>query len=156
MTERSVTHSNFTLERTYDASPARVFAAFADPDQKAQWFLGPEEWTQDAFEVDFRVGGREMNSGGPQDGPTHTFEARYYDIVENQRIVYAYDMLLGDERISVSLATIVLEPAGDGTRLTLTEQGAYLDGYDDAGMRERGTHDLLEALAAYLEPARAR
>jgi uncharacterized protein YndB with AHSA1/START domain len=157
MTERSVTHSTFTVERTYDASPARVFAAFADGEQKAQWFTGsPEEWTLEAFEVDFRVGGREMNSGRQAEGPKHTFQARYHDIVENQRIVYAYDMLLDDERISVSLATIVLEPAGEGTRLTLTEQGAYLDAYDDPGLREHGTHDLLEALAAYLEPARAR
>jgi uncharacterized protein YndB with AHSA1/START domain len=156
MTERSVTHSTFTLERTYDASPARVFAAFADREQKAQWFAGGEEWTLDEFEFDFRVGGREMNSARQGEGPKHTFEARYHDIVENQRIVYAYDMLLDDERISVSLATIELEPAGEGTRLTLTEQGAYLDAFDDPGLRERGTRDLLEALAAHLEPARTR
>jgi uncharacterized protein YndB with AHSA1/START domain len=152
----SVTHSTFTLERTYDASPARVFAAFADAEQKVQWFTGPEEWTLDEFEVDFRVGGRETNSGRLADGPKHTFEARYYDIVPEQRIVYAYDMLLGDERISVSLATIEFEPAGEGTKLTLTEQGAYLDAFDDPSMRKRGTGDLLEALADYLEPARAR
>jgi len=152
-----VTHSTFTLEHTYSASPARVFAAFADAEQKVQWFTGPEEWTLDDFEVDFRVGGRETNSGRPIDGgPKHNFEARYYDIVPEQRIVYAYDMLLGDQRISVSLATIELEPAGDGTKLTLTEQGAYLDAFDDPGMRKSGTRELLEALADYLEPARAR
>jgi uncharacterized protein YndB with AHSA1/START domain len=156
MTERSVTHSTFTIERTYDAAPARVFAAFADREQKTQWFVGPEEWEQDAFELDFRVGGREMNRARLKDGPSHTFDARYYDIVPDQRIVYAYDMLLGDERISVSLATIELEPAGEGTRLTLTEQGAYLDAFDDPSLRERGTRDLLDALAAYVEPARAR
>jgi len=71
----SVTHSTFSLERTYDASPARVFAAFADPEAKAQWFAGPDEWGLSAFEVDFRVGGREMNRGGPKDGPVHSFEA---------------------------------------------------------------------------------
>jgi uncharacterized protein YndB with AHSA1/START domain len=150
MTERSVTHSTFTLERTYDASPARVFAAFADPEQKAQWFAGPDEWSLGEFEVDFRVGGREANSGGPMDGPVHSFEARYYDIVPDERIVYAYEMHLDDERISVSLATIQLEPAGDSTRLVLTEQGAYLDAFDDPTLRETGTRDLLEALGAYL------
>jgi len=155
MTERSVTHSTFTLERTYDASPPRVFAAFADPEQKVQWFAGPDEWSLDEFEVDFRVGGREVNRGARKGGPIHNFEARYYDIVQDERIVYAYEMHLDDERISVSLATIQLEPAGDGTRLVLTEQGAYLDAFDDPTLRETGTGDLLEALGTYLAQAPA-
>ena len=151
----SVTHSTFSLERTYDASPARVFAAFADPEQKARWFLGSDEWSQDAFDVDFRVGGREMNRGGRKDGPIHSFEALYYDIVPDERIVYSYEMHLDDKRISVSLATIELAGAGDGTRLTLTEQGAYLDDFDDPKLRETGTGGLLEALGAYLAQAPA-
>lgn len=146
----SVTHSTFSLERTYGASPARVFSAFADPEQKAAWFAGPPEWPLAAFEVDFRIGGREINRGGPKDGPMHSFEALYYDIVPDQRIVYSYEMHLNDKRISVSLATIELAPAADGTRLTLTEQGAYLDDFDDPKLRETGTSDLLEALGAYL------
>jgi uncharacterized protein YndB with AHSA1/START domain len=36
MTDRSVTHSTFVVERSYDASPARVFAAWADPGAKAR------------------------------------------------------------------------------------------------------------------------
>jgi uncharacterized protein YndB with AHSA1/START domain len=147
----SVTHSTFSLERTYDASPARVFAAFAEPEQKAAWFGGPPEWPQAAFEVDFRVGGREINRGGPQEGPMHSFEALYYDIVPDERIVYSYEMHLDDKRISVSLATIELSPAADGTRLVLTEQGAYLDDFDDPKLRETGTQGLLEALGAYLD-----
>jgi uncharacterized protein YndB with AHSA1/START domain len=146
----SVTHSTFSIERTYDASPSRVFAAFADGEQKSQWFGGPDDWAEPVFEFDFRVGGREANRGGPKDGPIHSFEALYYDIVPDERIVYSYEMHLDDKRISVSLTTIELEPAGDGTRLTLTEQGAYLDDFDDPTLRETGTRDLLEALGAYL------
>lgn len=151
----SVTHSTFSLERTYDASPARVFAAFADPEQKSAWFAGPPEWGQSAFELDFRVGGREINRGGPKEGPIHSFEALYYDIVPDERIVYSYEMHLGDDKISVSLATIELTPAADGTRLTLTEQGAYLDDFDDPSLRENGTRGLLDALGAYLAQAPA-
>jgi hypothetical protein len=43
-----------------------------------------------------------------------------------------------------------LKADGKRTRLALTEQGAFLDGYDDAGARERGTRELLEALARAL------
>ena len=37
------------------------------------------------------------------------YDARYQDIVPNERIIYSYDMHLDDKRISVSLATVELE-----------------------------------------------
>ena len=150
MTERKVTHSTFVVERTYPASPARVFAAFADPKIKDRWFAGPEEWGPDEREMDFRVGGRETSRGGPKGGPIHAFDALYYDIVPNERIVFAYDMHPDDLRISVSLATIELKPDGAGTRLVYTEQGAFLDGFDDPAGREHGTGELLDQLGRVL------
>jgi uncharacterized protein YndB with AHSA1/START domain len=150
MTKRSVTHATFVIERTYPASPARVFAAFASRAAKLRWFSGPPEWGASDHELDFRVGGRERVSGGPKGGPVHHFEALYQDIVPDQRIITSYEMRFDDKRISVSLATLELEPAGTGTRLTYTEQGAFLDGYDDAGAREHGTRGLLEQLATAL------
>jgi uncharacterized protein YndB with AHSA1/START domain len=155
MDGRSVTHAAFVIERTYAALPARLFAAWADPAAKARWFAGPEDWESGKYELDFRVGGRERASGGPQGGPVHTYEARYQDIVPDQRIVLTYDMHLDDRRISVSLVTVEFRPEGAGTRLVFTEQGAFLDGYDGPAQREQGTRDLLDALGAELrrEPA---
>jgi uncharacterized protein YndB with AHSA1/START domain len=150
MTERSVTHATFVIERTYAASPARVFAAFADPAIKKRWFADPDQAAPDEHELDFRVGGREISRGGPPDGPTYAFDARYQDIVPDQRIVSTYEMQMGNTRISVSLATVELKPEGAGTRLTYTEQGAFLDGYDTPAQREQGTRELLESLDAEL------
>lgn len=150
MAARSVTHATFSLRRTYPASPKRVYSAFADPAKKAAWFNGPEEWGPDEHSFDFRVGGHEVSRGGPKGGPVHAFSAVYQDIVPNERIIYSYDMLLDDVRISVSVATLEFRGAGGGTELVLTEQGAFLDGYDDAGERERGTRELLEALGNFL------
>jgi uncharacterized protein YndB with AHSA1/START domain len=150
MTKRSVTHATFVIERTYPASPARVFAAWSSSAAKSRWFQGPAGWDRSAHELDFRVGGRERLSGGPKGGPVHHFEALYQDIVPDQRIITSYEMRFDDKRISVSLATLWLEPAGTGTRLTYTEQGAFLDGYDDAGAREHGTRGLLDQLGAAL------
>ncbi|MDB5212997.1 MAG: hypothetical protein JWO86_924 [Myxococcaceae bacterium] len=144
--KRSVTAATFVIDRTYDASPARVFAAFSDPSIKARWFAGPEEWGPDERTMDFKVGGRETSKGGPKGGPMHAMDGRYYDIVPGERIVMAYDMHLDDVRISVSLITVELEAKGAGTRLKLTEQGVYLDGYDNAGQREEGTRELLDSL----------
>jgi uncharacterized protein YndB with AHSA1/START domain len=150
MIERSVVHATFVIERTYDAAPARVFKAWADPAAKAIWFVRSEGWKPEAYEMDFRIGGREHLKGGSPGGPTHTFDAQYQDIVPDHRIIYTYDMHADDKRISVSLATVEFKPAGAGTRLIFTEQSVFLDGADKPGNREQGTRTLLENLGAAL------
>jgi uncharacterized protein YndB with AHSA1/START domain len=149
MTERSIRHATFVIGRTYATPPARVFSAWAEPAAKARWFASGDEAT-DEYELDFRVGGREISRGGAPDGQAYTYEARYQDIVPDERIVYMYDMYRDETRISVSLATVELEPEGAGTRLTYTEQGAFLDGEDKPEFREQGTGGLLDALGAEL------
>jgi uncharacterized protein YndB with AHSA1/START domain len=109
MSERSVEHATFTVKRTYEASPARVFAAWAEPAAKTRWFGGGGSGEH---ELDFRIGGREFSRGSGPDGQTYTFEARYQDIVADERIVYAYEMQLEGTRISVSLGTVQLKPGG--------------------------------------------
>jgi uncharacterized protein YndB with AHSA1/START domain len=151
MTSRSVTHATFAIERSYDASPERVFRAWSDPDAKARWFVGPAEWERTEYAMDFRVGGRDLNRVGPPGGPVHTYEARYHDIVPNERIVTTYEMYLDETRTSVSVATLELEPSGNGTTLRYTEQGAFLDGTDSVASREQGSSDLLDALGVALE-----
>jgi uncharacterized protein YndB with AHSA1/START domain len=146
--ERSTTQSTFVIERTYDASPQRVFDVWADPAAKAQWFGPPEK---PDYSLDFRVGGREHLTVRAPDGSIFTLDAVYQDIVPGRRIIHAYDMHKDDARISVSLATIELEPHGDGTRLTLTEHGVYLDGHDTPQQREHGTIEMINALGEFVE-----
>src|SRR5262245_30046458 len=150
MTQRSTTHATFVIERDDAHAPAKVFRAFADPVSKAKWFIGPEEWEKSNHQMDFRVGGKESVSGGPPGGPVHYYNAEYRDIIPNQRIVSSYEMHIDAQRISVSLASMEFKPNGAGTTFVLTEQGIFLDGYDDAGERERGTRELLDQLETYL------
>jgi uncharacterized protein YndB with AHSA1/START domain len=146
MSDRSATHSTFVIERNYDASPARVFAAWTDAEAKGQWF-GPGG--EKEHQLDFREGGSERfaAAGG---GAVYSYEARYEDIVEDERIVYTYNMLRDGLRISVSVTTVELLPDGDGTHLRYTEQGVFLDGHDTPELREHGTKELLDKLGEAL------
>jgi uncharacterized protein YndB with AHSA1/START domain len=150
MTTRSVTHATFTVERRYEATPADVFAAWADPVAKQRWFADAEDWTTTDYELDFRVGGGERFRTRPKDGPLMSYDAVYQDIVPEQRIVYSYAMARDEQRISVSVATVQIAAATEGTRLVYTEQGAFLDGLDVAASREQGMGSLLDALGAEL------
>ena len=153
--ERSVTHSTFVIERRYPVTPERVFAAFSDPDQKRRWMAAERGMAVEAYELDFRVGGWEraryrFPEGSPFPGAILTNDTTYQDIVPNRRIVIAYTMSLGDRRFSASLATFEFLPAGEGTDLIFTEQGAYFEGADGPQMREQGWRTLLDSLARIL------
>jgi uncharacterized protein YndB with AHSA1/START domain len=156
MTECSVIHDTFTIERSYPAAPSRVFAAFTSAEAKSTWGdtgdLEPADGQAGVAEFDFRAGGRER-FGFTMQGTTYRYDARYYDIVPDQRIIYAYEMYAGDARISVSVATIEFTKDADGTALTWTEQGAYLDGTDGPqapSHRKEGTTQMLDGLTRYL------
>jgi uncharacterized protein YndB with AHSA1/START domain len=148
MTRRSAAHETFVIQRSYDAPVAQVFEAWAEPELKARWFAGSVEALGAGYDLDFRVGGREVNRGGPPGGPVYTYESRFHDIVPERRIVYTYEMYADQARISVSVATVEFRSVGATTHLVLTEQGVFLDNRDTAAQREEGTRSLMESLAA--------
>ena len=144
---RSIKHGSFTIDRKLDIDPAVVFRAWTDPAVKARWFNGPaDKWTETLREMDVRVGGRERLVGQFSEGSESRFDAVYIDVVPDRRLVYSYEMHWQGKKISVSLASIEFVAAGRGTKLIVTEQGAFLDGFDDGGSRERGTESLLDNL----------
>jgi uncharacterized protein YndB with AHSA1/START domain len=148
MSERSIVHSTFTLERTYPVPRSEVFRAWADPQIKVRWFAGnPAD-----YDMDFRPGGIERNRV-VHDGKQITWESLYREIVLDERIVYTSVLAEDGKVATVSLATVQLVPDDDGTRLVLVEAGAYLDGREQPAWRERGTGDWLDTLGRHLAPA---
>ena len=130
MKERSVIHNTFVIERSYPATPQRVFAAFSDPARKRRWFGEGESSTMEEFKMDFRVGGTEQVRFRTKEGMVFTNDTVYCDIVPDQRIVIAYNMSAGDWRISSSLGTTELLATATGTQLVFTEQSAFYEGAD--------------------------
>lgn len=147
MNERSVTHSTFVIERIYPATPERAFAAFSNPAKKKRWFGEGEEAKLESFEMDFRVGGSDRIRFRSHDGLLFTNDTVYRDIVPDQRIVFAYNMSVGDKRISSSLSTIEFLTVQNGTKLMFTEQAAFFDGADGPQIREAGWNALFDRLA---------
>jgi uncharacterized protein YndB with AHSA1/START domain len=151
MKTSTVTHDTFVIERSYDVPVAQVFRAWSDPKLKARWFAGSDDALGAGYELDFRVGGHEVNRGGPAGGPLFTYDSEYRDIVPEQRIVYTYEMFADENRLSVSVATVQFHDRGATTQLVLTEQGVFLDGHDTAAQREEGTRGFLDSLAQILD-----
>jgi uncharacterized protein YndB with AHSA1/START domain len=149
MSPHSVAHGTFVIDRVYRHPVEKVWAAWADPKLKSQWFgAGPDHPAQ-VFE--FRPGGRESSTGDIPGGPTFNFDVLYQDIVPNSRIVYSYDMHMDGRKISVSLAAIEFWPEDSGTRIKVTEYGLFLDGLDNLEQRKAGTIGLMGQLDAFLD-----
>lgn len=143
MTEASIVHDSFTLERIYPNCREHVWSAWSMPAKKAKWFGGGDH------SMDFRVGGAERVSSRNGMGE-HVNETRYFEIVEGERIVMAYSMAMNGRIHSVSLATIVLADEGGGTRLTFTEQMCVIPPSDGIEGRRHGWGELLAALQRFL------
>lgn len=152
MNQSPVEHTTFTIERSFDASPERVFAAWASEDAKRRWASCHDADFDVEYRLDFRVGGMEVNRAMGPEGPEHVYEAWLLDIVPNRRIVYAFNMEFRGRRQSSSLATVLFLPSGTDTVMRFTEQVAALDGYD-VKPRMAGTGEGFKRLAAFLAEA---
>lgn len=149
MTEK---HASFEIERLFPARPEQVFAAWSDPAIKASWSSCHTDTMEVEYGLDFRVGGSEHNRARRNGADAFIYEARFLDIVENTRIVYAYDMRVGTARVSVSLVTVSLAPSPTGTRMLYTEQAVLLDGHETSlEQRRLGTEEGFDRLAAVVE-----
>jgi uncharacterized protein YndB with AHSA1/START domain len=151
MTERSVEHSIIAIERTYDAAPARVFAAWSSKEALLRWGCPGGGWGSGIDHFDFRVGGGERSWFGPHEGEIYVNETRYLDIVPDERIVSAGVMTRGGTRIFVGMLTVQFHNTGTGRcRMVMTEQGAFLDGHDIPANHEAGWLKMFDNLGKEL------
>jgi len=147
----TTTHHTIVVKRVYDASPARVFAAWRDPAALARWYVpGDASWTSRIAAHDFRVGGASRMTFGPKDGPQYSEDCRFEDIVENARICYVMTVGRGPDRITTSMVTVEIAPRASGAETTVTDQLVILNGQDTPEGREKGWGETLDKLPAEL------
>lgn len=156
-----VRHDTFTITRRFDAPPASVFAAFADEQTRRRWFRLPGSGA--TYRHDFHIdGGEDARStfAVPDSAPEQLhYKSRYLDLVENRRIVFAYESVIDDVLRWASLVTVLIADDEDGhSVVTWTEQVAFLtrtgDGSADLPHLRGGTALRLNGLAAALRPTR--
>jgi uncharacterized protein YndB with AHSA1/START domain len=152
-----VTHASFVIYKTYPHPLAKVFAAFAEPSLRAKW-QSPDGGALpgDHIDFEFKVGGREsarwvMGDDTPFPGAVISSEGLFLDIVDQQRIVCASNMMMNGTPFSGSLLSFEFTEEDGGTRLTCTHQGAFFENADGPEMRKDGWEKLLMSLAAFLD-----
>lgn len=155
MSEPSVVHSTFVIERRYSASPDRLFEALSNPAKVRRWYAESEGRAAETFEMDFRVFGRQhmasrMGDSTPFPDVILASDAVFLDITPAKRVVLAQTMTLGERRISAALITFEVLASGAGSDLLFTHQGAFFEGSDGPKMREEGWRLLIESLGAEL------
>lgn len=156
MDKPAIAHNTFVIEKDYPKPPEKVFAAFADMAKKKRWYAAGGAHDVVSYEMDFRVGGREvlvgkMKEGTPIAGSVLTWAQTYQDIAEGQRIVFSQTLDVGDRRISCAMITAEMRAAGAGCKLVFTHQAVFIEPSDGPQMREYGWNVLLDALGGALE-----
>ena len=139
------TKPSLTIKRRLKAPPAKVFAAWTDPQQIAEW-MGPEGMRTKLTEADVRVGGRYRFIMRGPDGEDHDVSGVYREVIPNEKLVFTWAWRSTPER--ESLVTILIKPDGDGSLLTLIHEQFF-----DEAARDRhneGWTGCINKLERYL------
>jgi uncharacterized protein YndB with AHSA1/START domain len=141
-------------ERLFDASPERLWQAYADPAQVPLWW-GPRRLTTVVDQMDVRVGGKWRFVQRDADGQEFAFNGEYREIIEPTKLAYTFEFEGMPEPGHIIVETVTLEDQGGKTMMRATAQFANLadlEGMISSGMEEgdRESHDRLAELVETL------
>lgn len=142
-------HETLVFEREIAAPVEKVFAAFADPVERAKWGKPSDGSVLIYDEEDFREGGKDRFRCGSKADPNIHGTTRYLDIVANRRIVSTETIEMNGKRLCASMTTIEFSSDGEKTKLTSTTQLASFIGEDMVKGHKSGTNASLDNLVRY-------
>jgi uncharacterized protein YndB with AHSA1/START domain len=135
---------SLTIKRRFKAPPAKVFAAWSDPEKMKHW-MGPGDVQKVVAECDLRVGGRYHISMIMTDDQ-HDVSGVYREIVPNERLVFTWAWKSTPER--ESLVTVTFKDDNGGTVMTLLHEQFF-----DEAARDRhnaGWTGIMDRLESFL------
>ena len=144
---------DFEIDREFACSPSALFGAWADAEVKAKWFVGPKGWVETSRTLDLREGGTETMAGNFDGKMTTEYTAHFYDVQPNKRIGYSFEVRLGGEIYSISVAVVEFIETPKGARMKFHEQLAVFSGQtveEAKPNRIMGTDSHFIRLAEYL------
>jgi uncharacterized protein YndB with AHSA1/START domain len=113
--------------RTFDASPAAVYAAFADPARLARWW-GPAGFRDTIHAFDLRPGGLWKHTMHGPDGTDYHNESAFVEVVPNERVVFDHGKPIHRFRMTITFD-------GNGGKTTLTWHMAHATAEECAKVR---------------------
>jgi len=127
----AIAHATIVMERTYSASPARVFSAWESVEARQRW-SAPADGIRIVYEqAEFFEGGSDVSRCIEPGNEDYVATVNYLDIKRDKRIVFAESVVHGNKRVSAALISVELTANGAATHLALTLQIAS---FDEAGM----------------------
>lgn len=146
-TVTTIAHATIVMERTYNASPQRVFAAWSDVEARKRWSAPAADIRIEYEQANFREGGRDLSRCIEPGNDDYVADVRYIDIKRDQRIAFVEDIAHGNRRVSAALISMELTPKGVATHLSLTMQIASFDDADMEKGYQFGWSSALDNLA---------
>ena len=145
VTKPGLVKPSLTIRRRFNAAPAKVFAAWTDPEKMSRW-LGPINVIRVETGTDLRVGGKYfIRMVVP--GDEHYASGVYREIVPNEKLVFTWAWKSTPER--ESLVTVTIKPDGDGSIMTLLHEQFFDEAARDN--HNKGWTEIIGRLATVVE-----
>jgi uncharacterized protein YndB with AHSA1/START domain len=136
---------SLTIKRRFNASPAKVFAAWTDPEMVKHW-MGPGAVEVQSAESDARTGGRYRWVMKSPDGEIHDVSGTYREVIPSEKLVFTWAWKTTPER--ESLVTLTFKPDGEGTLFTMLHEQFFDE--DARDRHNQGWTGAMDKLAEYL------
>jgi uncharacterized protein YndB with AHSA1/START domain len=150
-TKSSIARDTIVLERTYRATPDRVFHAWEDVEARARWSKPWPEMDLVYDSHDFRVGGTDISRCGLKGEFNWTAVVQYLDIVRDRRLIFSERMAEDGKPQSAALVSVEFFSKGKETLQIVTIHVLALDGSTMLEGYVGGWNPALDNIAAELE-----
>jgi uncharacterized protein YndB with AHSA1/START domain len=145
MSTATAVKPSLTIKHRFNAPPAKVFAAWTDPEKVKRW-MGPGAVVVLSAESDPRTGGRYRWLMQTPAGEQHDVSGVYREVIPNEKLVFSWAWKSTPERESV--VTLTFKPDGAGTLMTLLHEQFFDEQARDS--HQGGWNGAMEKLDKYL------